>query len=102
MAGEATGAFLDAIGGAPGIFMAIATLLSGKIVPSLATAINMGKQFGLSLTSGGREGTIKKDFAEQRARIDSSTTMTEDQKAIATSKANFSEKTAMTNERINQ
>lgn len=100
--GEAAGSFLEAIGGAPGIFLAIATLLSGRIVPSLATAVNMGKQFGLSLTPGGRESTIKKDFNEQRERISNDNKLSADQKAIATSKANFSQNTALANERINQ
>lgn len=67
--GEGANAFVEAIGGAPGILLAIATLFSGKIIPSLATAKNMGKQFVMSLTPAGREANIKKDFEQSRTAI---------------------------------
>lgn len=99
--GEGANAFVEAIGGAPGILLAIATLFSGKIIPSLATAKNMGKQFVMSLTPAGREANIKKDFEQSRTAIQN-TSMTQEQKNIATSKTNFSQKTALANEQINR
>lgn len=100
-AGEAVGVLIKSLGGAPGILTLMATLLSGKIVPSIMSAGKSIATLWNSLTPQGRENSINKNFDEANTSITKSKSMTNDEKQIAINKNEFSRRTALLNEKIN-
>lgn len=65
------GNFLKGMGGLPGILTTVGIALSGRIVPALITGAKQAKVIAMSLTPHGRERSIKNDYSNQRASIDS-------------------------------
>lgn len=104
--GNLIGGFIDSIGGLPAILGIVATLLSSKIVPSLANGAKNALTMVQNITPNGRKDSINKEYDQKRDSLDTleSTASTAQQKqqiAIQKQKNEFDRQTALINDQIN-
>lgn len=105
--GDAAGAFLQTIGGVPGILSIIGMRFSREIIPAIQKSAQNAKQFVANLTPEGRIQGINRDYANMEADLDkkskvSGITAEEKQSLeVQRTKNEIGRQTAIVNEKIN-